>query len=350
MKTKYKLLTLAPFSYSVPSVGSSSLMILCLFLPQVFLLFFTKNYLSVLQIFISVLAAISADILYSLFVKKPIIPSITSILQGFLIGFFIPTGYSPFLLFFVIIFSLELTYYLFDGFAQSWVNPIAITVIFLYLFGTEFFPNFTVNTYHLQSPNIGQQLVNEGLIPKINLDESITNFLNGNLFRYAGVALPEGYVSIFWDTGSLIPAFRFNLLTIFAIIVLLAFGGIKWIIPSVFIFVYGLLVRIFGLFPYGGILNQGDILLAIFSSGTMVVAFLLLQWPGTTPLTIVGKVIYGVLAGVFAFLIMGAGTSPIGAMFVILLSNLISPLIQLLEDLIYQQILKAKGKKYDFQN
>ena len=82
----------------------------------------------------------------------------------------------------------------------------------------------------------------------------------------------------------------------------------------------------------------------------MIAAFLLLQWPGTTPLTIVGKVIYGVLAGVFAFLIMGAGTSPIGAMFVILLSNLISPLIQLLEDLIYQQILKAKGKKYDFQN
>jgi electron transport complex protein RnfD len=263
---------------------------------------------------------------------------------------FVPEGYSLFSLFFITLISLFVFSYMFGGFAQSWGNPIAITVILLYLIGTQFFPDFTVTASHLQNPNLGQQLVNEGLIPKINLDESITNFLNGNLFRYAGVALPEGYVSIFWDTGSLIPAFRFNLLTIFAIIVLLAFGGIKWIIPSVFIFVYGLLVRIFGLFPYGGILNQGDILLAIFSSGTMVVAFLLLQWPGTTPLTIVGKVIYGVLAGVFAFLIMGAGTSPIGAMFVILLSNLISPLIQLLEDLIYQQILKAKGKKYDFQN
>ena len=158
------------------------------------------------------------------------------------------------------------------------------------------------------------------------------------MFKYAGVALPEGYVSIFWDTGALIPAFRFNLLTIIATMVLISYGGIKWIIPVIFLFTYGLLVRVFGLYPFAGILNQGDILLAIFSSGTIMAAFLLLQWPGTVPVSIVGKVVYGFFAGIFAFLIMGCGTSPIGVMFVILITNAISPVIQFLEDLIYQKI------------
>ena len=115
-------------------------------------------------------------------------------------------------------------------------------------------------------------------------------------------------------------------------------------IPAVFLFVYGLLVRIFGLYPYGGILNQGDVLLAIFSSGTILTAFFLLQWAGTTPLSIVGKIIYGAFAGCLAFLIMGCGTSPIGAMFVVLISNLVSPIIQFVEDFIYMQFICIKER------
>ncbi|MBR4011282.1 MAG: hypothetical protein IKI98_00500 [Spirochaetaceae bacterium] len=46
-------------------------------------------------------------------------------------------------------------------------------------------------------------------------------------------------------------------------------------------------------------------------------------------------------------MIMGCGTSPIGIMFVILITNAISPLIQFLEDLIYQKILRVKGNKHD---
>lgn len=349
-KNKYKQLTFAPFCYSTPSISSSSWMVLFLLLPQIVMLFITKSYVAVGQIVISILSAIAADLIYSLIVKKSLVPSITVILQGMLIGFFIPEGYPIFLLINVVLFSLLLTYYLFGGFAQSWINPVAITVIFLYLLGTQYFPGFTLNASHLQSPNVGQQLVNDGFIQKIPADGNITNFLNAKVFKFAGVSLPEGYVSLFWDTGALIPAFRFNLLTLIATMILLAFGGIKWIIPCVFLFIYGLLVRIFGLFPYGGILNQGDILLAIFSSGTIMTAFLLLQWPGTTPMTIVGKVVFGVFSGVFAFLIMGCGTSPIGAMFVILITNIISPIIQLVEDLIYQKILRVKGNKDDREN
>ena len=125
------------------------------------------------------------------------------------------------------------------------------------------------------------------------------------------------------------------------------FGALKCLIPVVYLVTYAILVRIFGLFPFGGMLNQGDILIAIFSSGTIISAFFLLQWAGTTPLSIVGKIIYGIIGGVLAFTIIGCGTSPIGSMFVILITNLISPLIQFIEEIVYIQFLRIKGNSHD---
>jgi hypothetical protein len=67
----------------------------------------------------------------------------------------------------------------------------------------------------------------------------------------------------------------------------------------------------------------------------------------TNPLTIAGKIVYGIIAAVVAFCIIGCGTSPIGSMFVVLIANICSPIIQFIEDKIYIQILKLKGKSYD---
>lgn len=347
MKQKYKFLTLAPFSYSIPSVGTSTKLAICMFIPQIVLLILSNSFLSVMQILITILASVCADMFFSFIKKKSLVPSIIVYFQGLLIGMFVPEGYSLFSLFFITLISLFVFSYMFGGFAQSWGNPIAITVILLYLIGTQFFPDFTVTASHLQNPNLGQQLVNDGLIPKLSCDGNITNFLNSKIFKYAGVALPEGYVSIFWDTGSLIPAFRFNLATLISTLVLISFGALKCLIPVVYLVTYAILVRIFGLFPFGGMLNQGDILIAIFSSGTIISAFFLLQWAGTTPLSIIGKIIYGIIGGVLAFTIIGCGTSPIGSMFVILITNLISPLIQFIEEIVYIQFLRIKGNSHD---
>ena len=347
MKKKYNLLTLAPFAYSCPSLETSTKIACILFSVQIIMLLLAKAYLSVMQIVVTIIASIVAELIYSFLKKSKINISITNIFQGFLIGMFIPEGYSIVLLFLITVLSLLISSYAFGGFAQSWANPVIVTVIFLYLLGTRFFPDFIVNAQYLQNPNVTQQLINDGLIPKLTYDSNITNFLNGKLFKYVGVALPEGYISLFWDTGSVIPAFRFNTITLVSTIILLSYGCINWIIPLVYLVVYGALVRIFGLFPYGEIINQGDILLALFSSGTIITAFFLLQWPGTNPLTIVGKIIYGIIAAVAAFCIIGCGTSPIGSMFVVLIANICSPIIQFIEDKIYIQILKIKGKSYD---
>ena len=91
-----------------------------------------------------------------------------------------------------------------------------------------------------------------------------------------------------WDTHSIIPAFRFNLLTIIASIVLFSDNSFSLLIPSIFLLIYALLVRMF--FPYmaGGDFNQGDIVLAILTSGTLFVAVFMILLFGTHPMTIIG--------------------------------------------------------------
>ena len=58
-----------------------------------------------------------------------------------------------------------------------------------------------------------------------------------------------------------------------------------------------------------------------------------LQWHGTLPLTLWGKIVYGVMAGILAFFYLGFGTSSIGYVFTILIMNFISPIIQYIENI-----------------
>lgn len=342
MNKKYEELTLAPFKFTSPAIEDSDKFTLLLFLPQVLMLCITKSGYSLGIIFTSICASIIASIIDSFIRKQKIHITYTIYLQGLLVGLFIPSGYPIFSVFLISLISLIVTKYAFGGFGQSWLNASACTVIMLYLFGTSYFPGFLVTTAHLQNQNIAEVLVQDGILHEISTDSSISAFLNNEVLKFCGISIPEGYVSLLWDTGSVIPAFRFNLLTLLATLVLLSFNYIKGLIPVFYIAVYSILVRIFGLYPYAGLIGQGDILFALCTSGTIITAFFILPAAGTIPQSIIGKCVYGIIAGVISFLINGCGSAPIGSMFVVLVANIISPVIQYVEEFFYLQTLRHK--------
>lgn len=344
MKKSFEQLTLAPFCYSVPSAGQSNKAVIILFIPQLVMLFLTNSIPSLILAGIAVGASILSDIIDSLIRNRTYSLSSSVLLQGILIGMFIPSTYPQVKAFLLILFVLLLSKYAFGGFAQSWVNPAAVTVIALYIFGYTEFPPFLTNPSILQNSDTLTKLISSGKIPLCSLDADITSFLNNKVLHFAGIVLPDGYVSLFWDTGNVIPALRFNLLTLAATLYLISFSLTDWLIPFVYLLIYSVCVRIFGLVPYGNLWFQGDILLALCTSGTFVAAFFLLPWAGTIPLTIAGKCIYSFFAGVFAFILNGCGTGNIGTLFVILIMNVISPVIQLIEDKVYLFMLSRTQK------
>ncbi len=344
MKNKeilYKSVFLSPFKYLRPSVRTESYVVLALLLLQVAMLFLTGSFSSISIVFAALFASYGVELLSDRKSYKNTFTIISSTIRALVIALLIPAGFPPFAVFFISFAVLFINRHTLGGFANSWINPAALTIAVCWIIGMKFFPQVVLPVTSLQSKNIALTLIQDGSFPLNSFDVAVTTFLNRRLFSLFGVSIPEGYFSLFWDTHSVIPAFRFNLLTLVSSIILLSMDLINPIIPVVFIFTYGLLVRFIAPFFYNGMLFQGDVILALLTSGTLFYTFFLLQWHGTTPFSNRGKWLYGFFAGILAFFIMGIGLSPAGFAFVILINNIISLFIQSVENRFLKDYMKT---------
>ena len=331
-KKLYTSVFLSPFKYLKPSVRTEAYIVLSLLVAQVIMLFATKSFSSLLIVVASLLASYFADFLNKEENYKDSFTVMASSIRGIMIGLLLPAAFPPVAVFFISFAVLFINKHTLGGFANSWINPIAVTVAICWLIGMSFFPEIRLSISDLQSKNIALTLIQNGTFPKNDMDVAITNWLNKRIFSLFGVSIPEGYVSLLWDSHSSIPAFRFNLITLVSSIILLGTDVLNPIIPAVFVFTYSLFVKIFAPFFYDGTVLQGDVILALLSSGTLFCTFFLLQWHGTVPFTNRGKWIYGICAGVLAFFILGIGLSPAGFVFIILIENILSIFIQNIEN------------------
>ena len=328
MKTK---VSLRPFIYISPSMQTISVFLLIMLVPQLVMLFLTKSYASVGIIISAIIASLVAEGLNSLVKKTFKFSWIISIIQGILVGFFLPSVYSPMAVFFITLATFLVCKYAFGGVAESWINVVAITVAVCYFLGATNFPSTVVTVGDLQSKNASLSLIQNGTVPIHVNDDAVTAYLNRTLFKVAGVRIPNGYVSLFWDTGSAIPAFRFNFITLISSLILFSFEMIDILIPAVFLVVYAFLIHFVPPFLFGVEVLYGDIFLAMLTSGVLFSTLFILQWFGTVPSAITGKIVYGVGAGIVCYLIVGYGLSSVGCIFMILVMNMFSLAIEVVE-------------------
>lgn len=330
-KNHYKKVSLSPFT-NKSSTFSTYLMILIALIPQVIMLGVTKSFSNLIIIGTCIIACLVSETASFVSKKHVNLSILTSVLHGTLIGFFLPAGYPPVSIFFITLFTMLLMKYAFNDSYVTWLNPVIVTVICCWFIGQINFPEFLVTRDFISSKNPSLVLIQEGIFPTFKFDEAVTTFLNDSAFSIFGVSIPQGYVSLLWDSGSVIPAFRFNFLSILASIFLFVMDIFSFEIPGIYLVVYTLLVKFASPLFTGAIPMQGDMILALLSSGTLFTAFFCIQWFGTTPLSYKGKLVYGFIGGVVAFIFCGCGTSPIGSIATVLLLNIISPIVQFFEN------------------
>ncbi|MBP5587254.1 MAG: RnfABCDGE type electron transport complex subunit D [Treponema sp.] len=327
----YKMVNLSPFVNKRSTVLTYLFMILAI-VPQVIMLFVTKSYDNLLIIGTAILACFFTEILNFVNKRHVNLSILLCILKGTLIGFFLPAGYPIFSVFFITLISMLFVKYAFGDLRVSWINPVVLTVAICWFIGRISFPGFLLTRDFLAAKNPSLTLIQEGIFPTYAFDEKITAMFNDTTFSLFGVSIPQGYVSLFWDSQSVIPAFRFNFLTIVFAILLIAFDVITFEIPFFYFMTYLILVKFLSPVFSGGIPMQGDMLLALLSSGTLFAGFILVQWFGTIPMTNKGKIFYGIAGGVIAFIFAGPGTTPIGSIITVLFLNILSPVIQFVEN------------------
>lgn len=331
-KEKSKILFIKPFIYKRPSISSVIIRMLILLSVQVLMLLFTKSYSAFGVVISAVLGAIcAASINYLIYHEQPF-HVMSIITQGMIIGLMLPESYPLVIVFFISLTSLVISRCLIFKGINSWINASIIAILIAWLVGNTYFPSFTITADLVPLRNSSLYLIQNGSFPTYSFDSSITSFLNSTIFAWFKITVPEGYISLLWDSHSIIPAFRFNIITIISSIIIFSDNSFSGIIPSLFLIVYGILVRLFAPMMFGGYFNQGDIILAILSSGTLFCATFLIQWYGTIPSTVTGKIILGITSGILAFFIIGCGTSPIGVAYTVLLTNIVSMFIKAFEE------------------
>ena len=331
-KIKKSKISVRPFVYNIPSVSAVSIRFLILLSVQILMLAFTKSFSAIIVISASVLGALAATGLSQIVDREPLYNITNMIIPGIFIGMLLPESYPPFIAFIITALTIFISRSIVFKGINCWLNITPLAIVIAWSIGKEFFPDFLLNSGMISLRNPSVYLIESGAFPIYSFDAPITSYLNKNIFNLFNVTIPEGFVSLFWDTHSTIPAFRFNLITLISAIILFSDNAFSMIIPSVFLFVYSLMVRILGTYLFGGYLNQGDIILALLTSGIFFCSTFLIQWYGTIPVTVPGKIILGLIAGLAAFTIIGAGTSPVGMCFTVLFSNICCMIIRIFEE------------------
>ena len=321
LKLQKKLQNINPFVYVRPSISAVTVRILVLLLIQVVMLLLTKSYNAAILIGTTALGGIAAaSVNFLIYHEKPF-QFLNIIVQGIFIGFLLPQEFPVVVAFFITFFTLIISRCIFFKSVNCWINICCVAVMIAWFIGRQYFPQFIITKDLISLKNSSVYLLQNGSFPIYSLDSTITSFLNEKVFSIFKVTIPEGFVSLLWDTNSSIPAFRFNLLTIISSVIIFADNAFSFIIPTLMLCVYAVLIRLFGPIFFGGSFNQGDIILAFLTSGTLFCSVFLIQWYGTVPIFLSGKIILGILAGIIAFLVTGAGTSPIGMVYTVLITN-----------------------------
>ena len=332
LRIQKKLQNINPFIYTRPSISAVTVRILILLLIQVVMLLFTKSYDAVIVIGTTTLGGIAAaSVNFLIYHEKPF-QFLNIIVQGIFIGFLLPQEFPVVVAFFITFFTLIISRCIFFKSVNCWINICCVAVMIAWFIGRQYFPQFIITKDLISLKNSSVYLLQNGSFPIYSLDSTITSFLNEKVFSIFKVTIPEGFVSLLWDTNSSIPAFRFNLLTIISSVIIFADNAFSFIIPTLMLCVYAVLIRLFGPIFFGGSFNQGDIILAFLTSGTLFCSVFLIQWYGTVPIFLSGKIILGILAGIIAFLVTGAGTSPIGMVYTVLITNFVNIFIRTFQE------------------
>lgn len=319
----------APFLRIRPTLTSMSVTVLLTLLPQIGLLAYSGDYRALVNVVLALAGSVLAELCRGTRGRVSMKDG-TIFVAGILTGLLLPEGYNPLLIPVVSFTSTLFTRVVFGGTGSYWVNPVAVSVAIAWISIPAAFPQPLVTSEGLRSMGEAFGAFKLDSFRPLSLDSPVTSALNQFLSAVSSIRIPEGYATLFIESPSTIPAFRFNLVVLAASIVLISTDAIDWILPTAFLATYAVALRFFSL-PWSGSPAHGDILFGFLTGGMLFTAFYLLPEYATAPRTAAGKGIAGMVGGFAAFLICGPGGTPVGAVFSVLAVNAVCPLIEFAE-------------------
>lgn len=250
---------------------------------------------------VAVLTAILSETLFNIIVKKPnTIYDLSCVVTGLIVGLNMPPEVPFFVPVVGSFFAIVIVKMLFGGLGQNFMNPALAGRCFCLISFAGFMNNYTsrmsVDAYTSATPLI---LLKSG--HEVNLLDMFFGNIPGTIGEVSAVCLLLGAIY------------------------LVVKKIIDLRIPVIYILTFVIFIMIFG---KGKTTNVNYILGEVLGGGLIFGAFFMATDYVTSPITPLGKIIYGILLGVLTGIFRLFGKSGESVSYVILISNLLVPLIE----------------------
>lgn len=291
---------------------------------------------------VAILAAVASELLVLACLGRPWRLDGHPILIGLLIGMVMPPTVPLYVPSAAAFFAIALVKWPLGGLGSSWLHPAAAGWAFallswpremgrfilpqLFSGSASIVPNpgTMIRTWLTANPSgglaPGDILNSQGFFHSAT-DNRAADFLNTTFLGPLGASLPAGYVDAFLGIGPGAIGQVSGALLLLGSIVLIARRVVLWQLPAGFFLMFALLTYVFGGLSFGTGWFSGDVLYFVLRGSFLLVLFFVATDLSTTPYTIAGHWVAGLLLGVICFAIAMIGRAADAAIVAVLLVN-----------------------------
>lgn len=289
------IVSYAPHIRSKDDVKSTMLDVIIALIPALFASVFFFGIRAAIVCIVSVLASMLFESLWNMLLKKKnTINDLSAAVTGLLLAFCLPPSIPLWAVIIGDAFAIIIAKGFFGGLGQNIVNPALAARAFLLACWPVDMTYFTKPFEKLFAPDVVSSAtpIAEGM-DKVNLLDLFIGNCAGCIGEVSALAIIIGGVY------------------------LLIKKRIDFVIPASYILGVGVI---------GFILGNG-FLFSMLSGGVMLAGFFMATDYVTSPVTSKGQLIYGLIAALITVVIRKYGSYPEGVTYAILISNIITPLI-----------------------
>ena len=252
-------------------------------------------------VLVAVLSAVLSETLFNIIVKKKnTILDLSCVVTGLILGLNMPPEVPLFVPAVGSFFAIVIVKMLFGGLGQNFMNPALAGRCFCLISFAGYMNNYTskmsVDVYTSATPLL---LLKRG--HEVNLLDMLFGCIPGTIGEISTICLLLGAIYLVFKKV------------------------IDLRIPLVYIFTFVVFIMIFG---QGKTTNINYILGEVLGGGLIFGAFYMATDYVTSPITPLGKILYGILLGILTGIFRLFGKSGESVSYVILISNLLVPLIE----------------------
>ena len=256
---------------------------------------------ALIRLIIGVVTCVATEAIYQYFMHlKVTVSDLSAAVTGLLIAMNIPSTLNVGYEIVGCIFAIIVVKQLFGGIGQNFMNPALAARCFLLIAFTGPMTNFVTDTYSGATP---LAVLKPGAEPA-----QATSLLTLFIGKHAGVIGETSVICLLIGAAYL-----------------LIKKIISWRIPVTYIATFAVLMF---LFAPGHQFEAEYLLKELCAGGLVLGAFFMATDYVTSPITPMGKIVFGVVLGILTFIFRVFGGSAEGVSYAIIFSNLLVPLIE----------------------